>query len=331
MRSLLMASGSHSTMNRLQQHVKESSAKCPDQDQALVGEKDNCDSSSDTITVSSSDDSDKDDDKFSHGEQKSGVPFIHAEVRTKDSSEVSEGICSKPEMPNGLEFSKRFSLFDQHRTLRDNSNNTDTQQHNSNSGSDVPLSPTKSVTRKVATLQSRLAAANDTAILLQRLTSHAGYLSSGFSRTIKEQKSPEVVEVSESRDETSMISFSVPQPFILGPSGENGARESSKLMQDSNGSNKRLWKTSSRKLEEDERGDAELEKNANKEFHDEGSSSEIHDQITDNPDFDFVNVNHNNNCDGDNYDNNPTFDDEDEWIESAPHVTQQVNRQGKNL
>ena len=117
---------------------------------------------------------------------------------------------------NGLEFSSQFHLFDQHRH---------SSQDPGREGN-APPSPAKSVTRKVATLQSRLNAANDTAALLQKLSAHAGFLSTGVTQAEEGEmgvRTNRVIADDDGGNDSSLLSHSVsrPQPLVIGGKGDD--------------------------------------------------------------------------------------------------------------
>ncbi|XP_070203856.1 centromere protein J-like isoform X2 [Littorina saxatilis] len=217
---------------------------------------------------------------------------------------------------SGFEFSKQFSLFDQHR-------------HESDADEYVPPSPTKSVTRKVATLQSRLNAANDTAALLQKLTAQAGVLSSGYGQSDHGEKNVgENVYREENGGDNSLLSTSVsrPQPFVIG--GKKG-EESGNVFGSDGRKDERL-------SDDDDSDEATIEENDDKSSSseeqglDEGRDQQRHPDSSDNergtardqqrhPDSSDNDYGASNG-DGNKNNNRFDFDDEDEWTSGGPQA-----------
>ncbi|KAK7476401.1 hypothetical protein BaRGS_00032326 [Batillaria attramentaria] len=166
-----------------------------EQNDTLVEEKSGDEGESENVSVNESDDDDK---QAADQKGENRVPPVHGDAFSGFSQQAAEqtvfpgGLFSHKEQPmNGLDFSSKFLLFDQQKPSTDNTNDA----------SDCPPSPTKSVTRKVATIQSRLSAANDTAALLQKLSARAGFLSSGFSQTSTEKSAAKDTDHNESHGE----------------------------------------------------------------------------------------------------------------------------------
>ena len=214
---------------------------------------------------------------------------------------------------SGFTFSKQFSFFDAHR-------------QGSEIPDQAPLSPTKSVTRKVATLQSRLTAANDTASLLQKLSAHAGFLSSGLSKTESGDPAPglergvarreEEEEEGEGGNDQSLLSSSVsrPQPLVIGGTRTEGFESGltatlpteSKAESDEDSSDNTLEDDD----DEEEEGDVSDENRQTK-----GYSLAAGGDVGMDTDVNSNNINNNSNKDGDE-----GWEDEEEWTSNAPQV-----------
>jgi hypothetical protein len=240
---------------------------------------------------------------------------------------------------NGMAFSNQFSLFDRNRQsspTHDLDRVGDLDFHPPPASS---LSPTKAMTRKVATLQSRISQANDTASLLQKLSTQAGFLSAGFSQsqlqTQKDARTSAKVEREDGEDhsyDNSLLSTSAasrPQPIVIGGSSRTnkavGAENSGKKVKPSYAS-------------EDDDDDDE-EKSQDEDSDDTVGKNDDDDDVSDD-DKDYLcargsgdvegnvnnnnaNSNNNNNDDDDDDDEGCKFqfDDEEEWTSTAPQAS----------
>nr|KAG5691775.1 hypothetical protein BaRGS_014775 [Batillaria attramentaria] len=297
-----------------------------EQNNTLVEEKSDKEVESENVSVNESDDDDK---QAADQKGENRVPPVHGDAFSGFSQQAAEqtvfpgGLFSHKEQPmNGLDFSSKFLLFDQQKPSTDNTNDA----------SDCPPSPTKSVTRKVATIQSRLSAANDTAALLQKLSARAGFLSSGFSQTSTEKSAAKDTDHNESHGDTSLLGSSMPQPLVIDGAGrgeETNAKTSGSARTENTVSERLRTRTKSEEEEEEsseEEEEAEGEDDEKAETKDDSDDSNI-DSVGQGVRWTAVETadsNHNsnsqNNCNS-NGNNNADFDDEEEWTSGAPQVT----------
>ena len=259
----------------------------------------------------------------SRGREGDGVPVVLGhrncedsefgamKTRFSDSDAVRQG-----QTLNGLEFSNQFHLFDQRRH----------SSHDPVGAGDASPSPTKSLTRKVATLQSRLSAANDTAALLQKLSAHAGFLSSGVPRAEAGETSVRTNQVidDESGHDSSLLSHSVsrPQPLVIGGkredehSGNFFAADSHSAVR--TGSDE---ESDNDTIEENDDDDDDSVSEEEKDFGEKDGQT----QESSLPSNSIGNSGHATSNSNNNNDNNNSdkfdFGDEEEWTSSAPQVS----------
>ncbi|KAL8594505.1 hypothetical protein ACOMHN_024950 [Nucella lapillus] len=236
-----------------------------------------------------------------------------AETERENSERIQSllpgNLFSQGQTWNGVDFSKQFSLFSQRElSSRTSSDNT-------------PVSPQKSVTRKVATLQSRQNPNTDTTALLQKLSAHAGFLSSGFSQTEPEEtclKTARVEENDESGHDSSLLSSSVsrPQPVVIGgkkvdPYAAFGSNENNNHMESESDEH-----DSDATIEDDDSdgdGKARADARGGPAQQDSLSPPEVGEAA--------FNSNNNNNVNNNkSQEGGEDWEDEDEWTSTAPQA-----------
>lgn len=281
------------------------------------------DLSSDTLTDSSTDEE----------PENKGISVQVKKTAKYDSDEsekagVTNGLSQEEltgvqERVSGLLFSSKFSFFNQKKSCSPESENSELK---------TAPSPTKSVTRKVATLQSRLAAANDTAALLQRLSAHAGLLTSKFSTEQNSLQSQEAAK-DVSQHDLSGMSLNMPQPLLIGsktmvgtdhPNNRTSDSEEDSLTEQMDGRHEhKKAKSKYGRTGSDggaESGDDDYDIGDGCDGGDNANALLINgsnantEGVTEN-----ANINQNNNNS-----NNVEFDDEEEWTSSAPQATGSV-------